>query len=145
MTDSIFTEDDMAKASEYPVLGPAYFASRRIVEELMAKFEAEDFKPLIESFEKKFSEKLWNAVADSLLVDTESNLQGEMHRMVDDCVMALLGGEGWALERWALTDRYDGVKIRAAVAAHIPQELQDKRVADLEKEIKFLKEQRRFC
>ena len=80
----------------------------------------------------------------SLLYDTEMNLQGEMWRMVDNCVQALLTGDSWALKRYALTDRHDGEKIREAVARHIPTELQDTRVADLEKEVMRLRNDLKF-
>jgi len=144
MTDDIFTEADMKSAAECPTLGPAYFASRRITERFIASFEAEHFKPLIDEFEKKFADALWNSVSASLLADTESNLTGEMFRMVDACVKAILEGKGWALNKYVLSERYDGERIRAAVASLVPRELQDKRIEDLEDEVKRLREQLRF-
>jgi hypothetical protein len=49
-------------------------------------------------------------------------------------------GERWALERYTLGKYGDGEKARAAVAAHIPKEIQDARIADLEAENKRLRE-----
>lgn len=48
------TEEDVAASKGYESLGPAYFASRRIVERFMASFEAEHFKPLIDKAAKDF-------------------------------------------------------------------------------------------
>lgn len=62
-----------------------------------------------------------------------------MWHQIDESVKALLSGEGWALRRYMLADRYDNVKIRAAVAAVVPVELQNARVADLEKELAEVK------
>ena len=130
----------IAKDEETPGLGPAYFDARAVAERVMAKFENEDFQPMVKKIIDTISEKLWDDVRDSLLVDVEMNLQGEMWRMVDSCVNALLGGSKWALQKYALTERYnDGTEIRAAVAKHIPAELQDARIADLEKEITKLR------
>ena len=139
----MFSDLALAEASKYPTLGPAYFEARAIVEKQMAKFEPEHFKTLIESFAKQFAEKLWDDVRNHLLSDTELNLQGEMYRMVDNCIEALLTGERWAIERYALRD-YGQEKVRAAVAKHIPEELQDRRIADLEAEVERLKKDLQF-
>lgn len=144
MHDTIFTDDDLQQGTETLVLGPAYFASRRIAERFMAAFEAEHFKTLIDKFTKDFSNELWAGVADHMLSDTESNLSGEMWRMVDRCVAGILSGEKWVLDKYALCDRVDCEKVRAAVAAHIPRELQDKRILDLEAEVEALKKSLRF-
>lgn len=133
--DPAFTDDDFMEADGYPTLGPAYFAARRTAEKFMAPFEAEHFKPLVEKFAADFQDKLWSDLEASLLSDVESNLQGSMWRMVDQTVQALLGGNKWALERYALGDKYDCGEIRAVVAKHIPVELQDKRIAELEAKV----------
>lgn len=143
MTEAAFAEQSLAEAEKFPGLGPAYFEARAIVDKQMAKFEAEHFAPLIDAFAKKFQERLWDDVRDHMLSDTDLNLQGEMYRMVDASVSALLSGERWAIERYAL-GRYDAEKVRAAVAKHIPQELQDARIADLEKEVERLRDNLRF-
>jgi hypothetical protein len=139
----MFTDEAMTEAAKYPTLGPAYFEARPIVEKHMEKFEAEHFQPLIGEFVKKFQDKLWDSVRDHLLSDTEMNIHGEAYRMVDDCVAALLSGERWAIERYVL-GKYSQEKIRAAVAQHIPQELQGARVADLEKEVERLRKDLAF-
>ena len=129
------------EGAEHPVLGPHYFAARAAAEEFMAKFEAEHFKPLAERFAEEFRDKLWGDIESWMLTDVESNLQGTIWRQIDDSVKALLSGERWALERYALGERYDHEKIRAAVAKQVPEELQNKRIADLEHEVKQLREQ----
>jgi hypothetical protein len=134
-----FAEKSLKEAIAYPTLGPAYFEARAIVEKQMAKFEAEQFEPLIKKFADAFRGKLWESVQDHLLSDTEMNLQGEMYRMVDACMYAILGGERWAIERYALHN-YDARKAREAIAKCIPAELQDARIADLEGEVKRLRE-----
>lgn len=135
----MFTEKALEEASKFETLGPAYFDAREIVAKHMEKFEPEHFKPLIESFTKQFQDALWDTVRDHLLQDTELNVHGAMYRMVDDCVAALLSGEQWALRRYAL-GKYSQEKIREAVARHIPRELQDARIVDLEEEVKRLKD-----
>lgn len=139
----MFSEQAMAEAAKYESLGPAYFEARPIVERHMEKFQAEHFQPLIGEFVKLFEDKLWDSVRDHLLSDTEMNIHGEVYRMVDDCVAALLSGERWAIERYVL-GKYNQEKVRAAIAKHIPQELQDARIADLEKDVERLTEQNRW-
>jgi hypothetical protein len=143
MTEAAITEEDIFQGTNMEVLGPAYFASRRAVQRFMEHFEAEHFKPLTDKIVKQATdqirETLWDDVATFFLSDAESNLQSNMWRQVDDCVQALLGGKEWALKRYALQGRYDDKAIREAVAKHIPKELQDMRVADLEAEVVRLK------
>lgn len=139
----MFAEKSLEDAAKYNTLGPAYFEARAIVERHMEKFEPEHFQPLIDTFTTQFRDALWDSVRDHLLSDTELNLQGSLYRMVDDCVAALLSGEEWALKRYAL-GRYRQEEIRKAIAKHIPTELQDARMADLEAEVKRLKENLRF-
>ena len=134
------TPEDIAEAEKYPPLGPAYFAARRICERAMVAFEAEHMKPLVEEFAKQVQDVLWDSVRDSLWSDVEMNLQGQMWDLVDKTVKALLTGERWALKRYALGSRYDFAAIRAAVASHIPTELQEPRIADLEAVVKEQKE-----
>lgn len=147
MTEAI-TDDDIFEAESYTELGPAYFASRRAVQRFMEHFEAEQFRPLIDGIVKKATDeirdKLWDDVVTFFLSDVESNLQGSMWHQIDDSVQALLGGKEWALNRYALKDRYDDKAVREAVAKHIPAELQDKRVADLEAEVARLKSDLEF-
>lgn len=139
MTD-ILTQEDHANADRYEVLGPHYFAARRVAEQFISKFTSEQFQPLIDEFAKQFSDKLQGDLDDYLLSNSEMNIHGSLWRMVDDVVKALLGGNRWAFERYALGSRYDCEHIRKAIAAHIPREIQDARIADLEAECARLKE-----
>lgn len=132
MNNDTMTPEDIAKAENYPSLGPAYYAAWRVCKRAMVAFEAEHMKPLVEEFAKQVQDVLWDSVRDSLWSDVEMNLQGQMWDLVDRTVKALLTGERWALEKYALGSRYDCAAIRAAVASHIPKELQDLRIADLE-------------
>lgn len=139
-TDAQFDPAFIPEEEKNPGLGPAYFDARAVAERVMAKFENEDFQPMVKKVVDAISEKLWVDVQNSLLMDVEMNLHGQMWRMVDSCVNALLGGSKWALQKYALAERYhDGTEIRAAVAKHIPAELQDARIADLEAEITKLR------
>lgn len=140
MNNDTMTAEDIAEAEKYSSLGPAYFAAQRICKRAMVAFEAEHMKPLVEEFAKQVQDVLWDSVRDSLWDDTEMNLQGRMWDLVDRTVKALLTGEQWALERYALGSRYDCAAIRAAVASHIPTELQDPRIADLEAIVAVQKE-----
>lgn len=135
MSDQAFTPEDIESGKECPTLGPAYFAGRRIAERSIENIKDEMFKPLLDEFCKQFCDKLWDAVRDNLLSDTELNIQGHIYRHIDDCVRYLLSGEKWAIERYALGGRYDCEKVRAAIARHVPKELQDKRIAELEAEL----------
>ena len=139
-----FTDDDIRQGAEYPPLGPAYFASRRIAERFMEAFQAEHFKSLVGKFEKEFSDRLWTSMSDHLMSDTESNLQGEMWRQVDTIVSGLLSGERWVMDRYVLGKRHDCEKVRTAVATHIPREVMDGRLLDLEEEVRGLRESLRF-
>jgi len=135
----MFTEKHIEEGAEMPTLGPAYFCSKEVIERAMAGVQDSDFKPLIKEFSRQFTEAVWATVQDHLLVDTEMNLQGAMWRQVDDMVKHILAGEDWAMTKFALGSRYDCEKIRAAVAAHIPQQIMDKRITDLEAEVKMLR------
>lgn len=138
MGDPIFTDEHHAEAENSRSLGPAYFAARETAQKFMAAFEAENFKPLIDDFARDFQQRLWDDLETSLLSDTECNLQLHMSRMVDDTVQALLGGNEWALRRYVLGDKHDCEKVRAVVAAYVPTELQDRRIAELEAQVASL-------
>lgn len=133
-------------ASEgYVSLGPNYFAGRKIAEEFMAKFEAEHFKPLIDKFTEQFREAMWEQVQDALMSDTENNIQHAIWHQVDRSVNDLLSGVKWAQDKYILGTRYDCDKIRAAIAAHIPKEIQDQRIVDLETELAEVKKSLEFA
>lgn len=139
----MFEEKSLQDAEKYNTLGPAYFEARPIIERLMTNFEAEHFKPIVDACVKEFQCRMWDSVRDHLLSDTEMNIHGHVYRMVDDCVAAILSGESWAIQRYALGS-YNQEKARAAIAKHIPQELQDARIADLEKEVERLRSDLQF-
>ena len=146
MTDeTIFTDEDIAFGYSTPVLGPEYSAARSFMERFMEGWEDEHLKPLAEAVAKevtdKIREKVWDDFRDYLLMDTEHNAAGAIRGMVNDTVKALLTGEKWAMERYPLASRYESDKIRAAIAAHIPDELAAARIADLEAELKQAREQ----
>ncbi len=132
MSDNVLTDEDIAKAQEYPVLGPAYFAARRVCAAAMKDWDTQHLRPLVETIRDKVTDTLWDTIRDSIWFDTEMNLQGRMWDMVDRTVKALLTGERWALERYCLEDRYDHDQVRAAIARHIPEEIKGARIADLE-------------
>lgn len=137
--EATFTDDDIAEGAAHPALGPAYFAARRVVEGAMAAFQDEHIeqhvKPIIKKTSDELYEHLMRTTQDYLWSNAEMNLQGEMWRMVDQIVKALLSGEGWAVKKYVLGERYDCDKVRATVAQHVPVELQDARIADLEAEV----------
>jgi hypothetical protein len=136
----VFTDEDIAKGTgEYLTLGPGYFSARRFAEKVTADFRVEFFESLLKDFESQFADRLWNAVQDSLISDTESNIQNHVWRAVDTIVQGLLSGETWIMSKYVLGERYDCEKVRATVARYVPAELQDKRIAELEKEIQGLR------
>lgn len=137
MADAAFTEDELTFGAENPVLGPAYLASRDLAEKYMEAFEAEHFKPLIEKFSDELRGRLWDDLETYLLSDVESNLQGSLWRMVDGTINALLTGQRWALDRYVMAQARYGYaeKVRAAVAAHLGDELVAARIADLESQL----------
>lgn len=128
------TDNLLNPADEDGTLGPAYFAARRAVEQAMQPFTNEMLGPILKEATDAFYKKLQDTVESFLWLDAEMNLQGKMWRMVDETVKALLSGEEWAVKRYCLGPRYDHDKVRAATAKHIPQELQDARIADLQAE-----------
>lgn len=142
----MFLEEDVNKATEkgLDVFGPEYFDSMRVASNFIDKFQNEQFKPLVESISVQIQDKIWEQIVDYLLMDTESNLHSEMSRMVENTVKALLSGEEWALQRYTLGSKYDHDKIRKKIASYIPKDLQDKRIEDLEDEIKHLKDRISF-
>lgn len=128
------------EAEKYEVLGPAYFDASSVAERFMAKFKDEQFEPLVKEFTDKFRDELWSDITCSLLSDTEMNLQGELHRMVDSTVFALLTGDKWAIERYPLAKYHDGEKVRAALSKTAGDQIAQARIADLEAENKRLED-----
>lgn len=140
----MFEADELAINDHYPTLGPAYEAARKSAERFMASFEAEHFQPMIDKFVAEFRDKMWTEVCACFLSDTESNLQGDMWRHADSMVKHVLAGDRWAIEKFALGERYDCEKVREAVAKRVPKELQDARIADLEAELERVKKDLQF-
>lgn len=140
----MFTETHMEEAAECPGLGPAYFCSRDVVERAMASVQSSDFKPLLDNIVKQIQDHVWSGMQEHLLSDTEMNLQGAMWRQVDDVVKHILAGEDWAMKKYVLGERYDCERIRASVAAHIPEALRDARIADLEAKVSQLSKDLEF-
>ena len=140
MDTPLITDEDIARMADSPTLGPGWSASRRIADRVMADWQNDAIKPLIDEAAKQIGYRLWEDVQDSLQNDMEHNIAGHIRQMVDETVQALLTGQPWALERYPLAKYHDGEAIRAAVAKHIPAELQDKRIADLEAKNKLLSE-----
>lgn len=130
--DVTFTDDDISVG---PVLGPEYRASLRMAEAMLAKFDAEHLKPLVDKVADEFRDKLWDDVREYLLMDTEQNVSGAVRDMVEQTVQALLTGKEWAMKRYPYADYNKGKDIREAVAAHGSDELLMKRIADLEAEL----------
>ncbi len=142
--ENLITDADVNDAEGCETLGPSYFTARRVAEHVMKGFEDEHFKPLLDEFSKQFMDKLWSHVSDSLVMDAELNVQNYLWRTVDEVVKALLSGERWAVQKYALGERYNCDNVRAAIARHIPKELQDARVADLEATIERLTNDLKF-
>lgn len=137
MSDETLNIEDAAR---YDTLGPAYFASRRVVEAAMRDFTNEHLKDIAKVATDSIYEKVQSAVEDHLWSDAEMNLQGKMWRMVDQVVQGILSGERWVVERYALGSRYDCEKARKAIAAHFEDEIAKARIADLEAEVERLKQ-----
>ena len=126
--------------ARHPALGPNYEVGGRIAEKLIAQFTEEHFLPIIKDFSDKLYSTMEAKIRDYLLSDVECNVQSDVWRQLDACVEALLGKNTWIIEKYCLGERYNCDQIRAAVAAAMPKELQDARIADLEAEVKRLKE-----
>lgn len=140
----MITDAHVAEAEQFKTLGPAYFCSREVVERAMAGVQTSDLRPLLDAFVKQFSDAVWSGMQDHLLSDTEMNLQGAMYRQVDDIVKYMLSGEKWAVEKYALGDRYDCANVRAAIAKHLPDDIRNARISDLEAEVERLRKDNEF-
>lgn len=97
-------------------------------------------KPVLDAVQ----EKVWDAFRDWLLSDTEMNAQTEMKRMVEDSVMALIGGEKWANRKYISPEGYRTDKVRETLAKLYSDEIKDGRIRDLEIEVERLTERLRF-
>lgn len=130
--DVTFTSEDEAAP---PILGPEYYASNRLAEAMLAKFDAEHIKPIIEKAADEFREKLWDDVRDWLLADTEQNVAGAVRDMVGQTIDALLTGKEWAMQRYPFADYCRGEEIRAAVCKHAGDAVLARRIKELEETV----------
>ncbi len=114
------------------------------MERFSESFRDEHLQPMADEIVKavtdKIREKVWDDFRDYLVMDTEQNAAGAIRGMVNGTVKALLSGDRWAMERYPLAARYDAEKLRAAIAAHIPDELAKARIDDLEKQVADLRQ-----
>lgn len=133
-------ENDVVQGQDN-TLGPGYFSARRFAVSFVSGMKEEQFKPIIEKITKDIHTELWNKIADSMIYDIENSVQFHIWQTVDDIVKYLLGGTKWAMDKYALGERYDCDKVREAIAKHIPRELQEARIVDLEEENKKLKDE----
>jgi hypothetical protein len=138
------TDADVQQAKNYEVLGPAYFAARRVAERVMQGVEAEPLQKVAAKVVDDIRDAVYGYVEDHMRSDMESNLQGYLTDMVDSTVKALLTGEEWAMNRYPLSKRYDAVDVRAACAKHGGEPLLMARIDDLEKRVGELAESLRF-
>ena len=138
-TEQMFDQAEIEKGTEHPVLGPNYFRSRDVVEKFMVGMDADQFAPILKKAADDFYSQLLDSTQNYLLSNAEHNLQVELWRGADNIVQALLSGEKWAVDKYVLGERYDCEKVRAEVAKHIPKELQDARIADLESQVEKLR------
>lgn len=139
------TDGDVAKTAGYKVLGPAYFAARRLAERVMAGAEPEPFKEIAKKAAELVREELYDYVETHLLSDVECNIQGHVRRLVENTVEALLTGQEWAIRQYPHNEHQRGEQIRAAVAKHGGEPLLMARIADLEKENERLRESLRWA
>jgi hypothetical protein len=142
-----FADVFLKQAAANPNLGPAYFDAQAVVD---AAFPDEASGPIIEAMQpviKKFVDDAYEALLeraqDYLFSNIKDNLQQNVWRMVDASVMGVLGGDKWAVQQFVLDDRYDCKEARRVLAALIPVELQDKRMAELEAELAKAKDENR--
>ena len=145
MTDTpAFTPEQIENAEKHPTLGTSYFAARDVAERYMKHFEAEQLEPLVKKIADAVRDAVWDDFRDYLLSDTELNIASEIRYTVDATVAELLGGYKRTNNKYALGSGMEAEMIRKAVAAHIPQELQDARIADLEQQVERLKSDLKF-
>lgn len=143
-----YSAEIIAEAENHPTLGAEYFAAREVAERFMShwteehaeKFAEEIVKPVLDIVQ----ERVWDAFRDFLLSDTEQNVQSAMHRMVEDTVRALIGGDRWANVKYIQTKYRDGEKVRETLAKLYSDDIKDGRIADLEKQVARLEEDIRW-
>ena len=122
MNEPAITPDDIAD-NNGGILGPAYFAARRVMDKTMEGAVHFDWSPILKRARDDFYEKLLETVQDHLISDTESNVQGHIRQMVDETVRAILSGEEWALRAYPLSQYYDGAVLRRQILRTAGREL----------------------
>jgi hypothetical protein len=140
----MFSEDHMKKAEDSPSLGPAYFSGREFAERLMSTATGKELDGIAQDLSSKIYATLQSALQDHLINDTESSIQSHIWGSVDEMVRYLLAGEEWAIKRYVLNERYNAEKIRAAIARHIPDDVRNARIADLEAQVEKLRNDLKF-
>lgn len=143
-TNEGYSADIVAEADQYPGLGAEYFAAREVVDSFLAVWKDEHAEKLAEEILKPVmdavQDRVWDAFRDHLLSDGRYNAQGEMARMVEASVRALIGGERWANVKYISPAGYQTDKVRETLAKLYSDEIKDGRIADLEAEVARLKQ-----
>jgi len=143
-----YSEEITKQANEHPTLGGEYFAAREAAERFLKHWQEEHAEQLAEAIMKpvlnEIKERVWDAFRDWLLSDTEYNAHLTMSRMVEDSVMALIGGDKWANVKYISPEGYRTEKVRETLAKLYSDEIKDGRIADLEKEVARLNDTIRF-
>lgn len=138
-----FEEVFLQEGVKYLTLGPAYFDARAVVDHVLPDGSDENMTQAMAPIIKKFIDDVYDQLSERvqswLFSDVTSNLQGQLWRMTDACVLAILGKEQWAMDKYALGDRYDCEKIRKILCRMIPEELQNARLLEVEKELADVK------
>jgi hypothetical protein len=134
-------QTDAELCRHYPTIEPEWTHGHEKAAQVLKQFEAEHFKPILKTLSDAMTEHLWDIFRNYLLSDTESNLECYMRQRIERSVQALLGCEQWVVEKYVM-DKYDsGKQIRKTLAALIPRELQEARIADLEAELANVQEE----
>jgi hypothetical protein len=143
-----YSAEILEQAEKHPSLGAEYFAAREAAGRFLEHWQEEHAALLAEAIMKPVldavSEKVWDAFRDHLLSDTEYNAQLTMSRMVEDSVLALIGGDKWANVKYISPAGHRTEKVRETLAKLYRDEIKDGRIADLEKEVARLTESLRF-
>ena len=144
-----YSAEIIEQANEYPRLGAEYFAASEAAERFMAHWKEAHAEQFAEAIMKPVmdlvTERVWDAFRDYLIADTQSNLQTEMLRMVENSVAALIGGDKWANVKYISPEGYRTEKVRETLAKLYSDEIKDGRIADLEKQVASLEKSLRWA
>jgi hypothetical protein len=136
-------------ANEHQQLGAEYFVAREAAKRFLEHWQEEHAQQLAEAIMKPVldavQEKVWDAFRDWLLNDTEHNAHLTMTRMVEDSVLALIGGDKWANVKYISPEGHRTEKVRETLAKLYSDEIKDGRIADLEKQVARLEESLRWA